>query len=75
MLERIETILTLLVSLVGAVSALVTTLAQVVKWVRGTRADRDETRADLEKDIVRLEEVLRQQQREIHQLREAQNAT
>lgn len=73
MLQDIEQGLTLLVSLMGAVTALLTAVAQL----RRLRQPPDDEAgiAELEKDIVRLENALRQQQAEIVHLKQQRENT
>ncbi|MEM9954986.1 MAG: hypothetical protein AAF846_25485 [Chloroflexota bacterium] len=73
MFKDIDSLLTLMLSLMATISALVGVLEKLFHlWQDMTEDDEDEITRQLEKDIVRLQDDLRQQQAQIEHLQTQQ---
>lgn len=73
MFERIEDLLTVMLSLIAALTTLVGVLQQLLKLWQAVQTEESEVARQLEKDILRLQEDLEAQGRQIEALRARQN--
>ncbi len=69
MFERIEDLLTVMLSLIAALTTLVGVLQQLLKLWQAVQTEESEVARQLEKDILRLQEDLEAQGRQIEALK------
>lgn len=69
MIERVEQVLAIAMSVVGFLTALLTLIRQVLTVrKKQQQAAADERLTELERDVVRLDAVVRRQRRDLQQL-------
>ncbi|MEO1287532.1 MAG: hypothetical protein AAFV93_07175 [Chloroflexota bacterium] len=75
MFERIGDLLTTMLSVIAAISAFVGVLEKLLQLRRNMTDEEDEITRQLEKDIVRLQADLKQQQAQIEALQAQRKST